>query len=271
MDAILGIKRNMLYVCALVCVLLVVGLVCWGAQGMHAVEVVGASKAETKSETQAALDTGLANVHAFAQPIVADGQADNFRPNTIDVEFAQGMTEHHQQALEMSYSVLDRASPEVSALAHRIILNQSSEIGRMQGWLEVWGAPPVAAVQVLNAEQFAGGGAVGENARMSIEEAMARSICGVPFSESGMATQEEINALQNMQGEALDTRFLQLMIRHHEGGVRMAQRAKSQSATPLVQGVAKVMAYEQFQETNMMLMMLHQLGGAPLPSIRLGF
>lgn len=262
MDATLSMKRSVLHMCVVAFMFAVVGLLWWGAQGMHAVEVVG--------ETNAVSTAASTSVVPFPQVVAPEESFDNFHPNAIDIGFAQGMTEHHQQALEISYSVLDRASPEVSALAHRIILNQSSEIGRMQGWLEVWGAPPVATVQVVN-----GGQPVDEkvpmNEQMDIEEAMARSICGVPFSESGMATQEEINALQNMQGAALDTRFLQLMIRHHQGGVRMAQRAESKSATPLVQGVAKVMAYEQYQEVNMMLMLLQQLGGTPLRSIRLGF
>jgi len=41
----------------------------------------------------------------------------------------------------------------------------------------------------------------------------------------GMATQSQVDELQTLPPAQLDIRFLQLMIRHHQGGVMMAHAA----------------------------------------------
>ena len=41
----------------------------------------------------------------------------------------------------------------------------------------------------------------------------------------GMATPAQMTKLQTLHGSALDIFFLQLMIRHHQGGIEMAQYA----------------------------------------------
>ena len=62
--------------------------------------------------------------------------------NSGDVEFAQMMIPHHEQAVEMADLALsnDTASPEVKALAGQIKAAQDPEIQTMQGWLSQWGA-----------------------------------------------------------------------------------------------------------------------------------
>lgn len=64
--------------------------------------------------------------------------------NDADVEFAQGMIAHHQQAVEMAEMALDPnagASPEVLDLANRVQAAQDPEIAVMTGWLTAWGQP----------------------------------------------------------------------------------------------------------------------------------
>ncbi|WP_406723840.1 DUF305 domain-containing protein [Streptomyces sp. GD-15H] len=62
--------------------------------------------------------------------------------NDADVTFAQMMTPHHEQALEMAKLADGRASDaEVKALAGEIEKAQDPEIQTMKSWLKTWGKP----------------------------------------------------------------------------------------------------------------------------------
>ncbi len=111
--------------------------------------------------------------------------------SAADVRFAEGMVGHHRQALEMTGLVPDRSSNEqVKALAGRIDAAQQPEIGVMTGWL----------------------------ARLGREVPAGHA----HMTGYGMASLDEMNQLRGARGEAFDRLFLKLMIRHHEGALRMA-------------------------------------------------
>ena len=60
---------------------------------------------------------------------------------SVDVGFLQDMSVHHQQAVEMATWEQEHTSdPELRQLAYDIQSTQTGQIGRMQGWLELWGA-----------------------------------------------------------------------------------------------------------------------------------
>lgn len=120
------------------------------------------------------------------------GDSDS-RAAAADVRFAEAMIPHHRQALEMAGLAGAReAGDAVTALAERIAGSQGPEIATMTSWLASLGRPAPAV------------------------HAHARE------SEYGMATLEEMNQLRGARGAAFDSLFLRLMIRHHEGAVRMA-------------------------------------------------
>ena len=81
----------------------------------------------------------------------------------------------------------------------------------------------------------------------------------------GMATPAEINQLESLHGTALDIDFLQLMIRHHQGGMPMAQYA-AEHAEAYVRDLAQAMVKAQSSEIIPMEQLLRQLGGIPLPA-----
>ena len=81
----------------------------------------------------------------------------------------------------------------------------------------------------------------------------------------GMATPAEIAKLRSLSGTELDVYFLQLMIRHHQGGGPMAQYAAVHSSEPVVRALADNMAKWQDGEVRAMTSMLSARGGAPLP------
>lgn len=112
--------------------------------------------------------------------------------NQADVEFAQGMIPHHEQAIEMADLALTNAeSPDVKDLAERITAAQGPEIETMRGWLEDWG----------------------EEAPSGMESSMG----------SGMMSDEEMGDLEAATGEEFDRMFLEMMKEHHESAIEMAQ------------------------------------------------
>ncbi|WP_219466269.1 DUF305 domain-containing protein [Nonomuraea rhizosphaerae] len=114
-------------------------------------------------------------------------------PVAADVRFAEGMVPHHRQALEMSGLAGDRTeNAAVRRFADRILTTQRPEITVMTSWLTGLGR----AVPDTHAHD--------------------------PSSGDGMASPAELNALRAARGAAFDRMFLELMIRHHEGALRMA-------------------------------------------------
>jgi uncharacterized protein (DUF305 family) len=131
--------------------------------------------------------------------------------NDQDVSFAQGMIPHHRQALEMAELAADRASsPEVRELASRIEKAQEPEIETMTGWLKAWGQ------DVPSADT----GHAGHS------------------GAAGMMSDTEMEALAGASGRDFDTKFLALMVEHHEGAVEMAATEREQGRY----GPAKEMA-----------------------------
>ena len=71
---------------------------------------------------------------------------------------------------------------------------------------------------------------------------------------------------QRIVHRALDVDFLQLMIRHHQGGLAMEQYALDHAAKSYVRDLADQMLQTQSSEIISMEQLLRQLGGTPLPT-----
>lgn len=69
-----------------------------------------------------------------------------------------------------------------------------------------------------------------------------------PGGMVGLATTEELNRLRDLEGDARDRLFLELMIRHHQGALPMAQFAAQNADTSLVRGLAMQDIIEQGKE-----------------------
>jgi uncharacterized protein (DUF305 family) len=153
-----------------------------------------------------------------------------------DVRFIQGMIPHHQQALEMAALVPERTAREdLRRMAERITVSQQDEIATMERWLRARGQSLPAA------DAHHGHGAGGH--------------AGMP----GMATPEEMAALAASRGAEFDRRFLELMIRHHEGAlVMVAELFASPGAGQGSQifGIASEVDADQRMEIDRMRMLL---------------
>jgi uncharacterized protein (DUF305 family) len=80
----------------------------------------------------------------------------------------------------------------------------------------------------------------------------------------GMATPAEMTKLESLHGNALDVFFLQLMIRHHQGGLPMARYAAAHAQHDYVRTLAGAVVAGQTSEIITMERLLRQLGGSPL-------
>ncbi|KLL13157.1 DUF305 domain-containing protein, partial [Protofrankia coriariae] len=79
----------------------------------------------------------------------------------------------------------------------------------------------------------------------------------------GMATDAELAQLSTTQGRELDVLFLTLMIRHHRGGIAMAQYAAAQAQEANVRALARAMVINQAVEIDQMQADLRALGAPP--------
>jgi uncharacterized protein (DUF305 family) len=81
----------------------------------------------------------------------------------------------------------------------------------------------------------------------------------------GMATTDEINKLRKLSGKDLDVLFLQLMLRHHQGGLEMAQYGAEHASEGYVRNLAAKIVSSQQNEVTLMTRYVEQRGAEPLP------
>ena len=82
----------------------------------------------------------------------------------------------------------------------------------------------------------------------------------------GMASAAELTTLRSTTGPPLDVVFLQLMLRHHEGGVTMLSYGSERAELPQVRNLARQMLSSQTTESDYLRQLLAERGGTPLPA-----
>ncbi|MFE9578033.1 DUF305 domain-containing protein [Nocardia sp. NPDC006044] len=177
--------------------------------------------------------------------------------NSVEIGFVQDMTAHHQQALIMVQRLDRNVDPGVLLLAQQLDDTQRLEIGTMLGWLRLAGAAPTPTRPMAWMHT---GDAVPH------EHSVAKPDQKKPdTSMPGMATMAELDALAAARGRGAEILFLQLMFRHHQGGIAMAQEADQLLPSGPVKETARSMIHAQGQEAGLMGILLTQRGAAPLP------
>ncbi|MER5640702.1 DUF305 domain-containing protein [Kitasatospora sp. NPDC002227] len=162
--------------------------------------------------------------------------------------FARDMSAHHQQAVDMSFIVRDRTqNEEVRNLAFDIINTQANQRGMMMGWLDQWGLPqsngttPMAWMKMDHTYEAHDGSLM-----------------------PGMATNTDLAKLRTLSGKDAEIFYLQLMIRHHTGGVEMAQGYVDLSSNAVEKRLAESMVNGQRAEIDLITQMLAERGAKPL-------
>jgi uncharacterized protein (DUF305 family) len=171
----------------------------------------------------AVLFLGLAAGYAFF-----GGDSGRGSGSTVDVGFLQDMRAHHDQAVSMAFTYLEKPAGEQDAvlrsIAKTILAEQQFEAGYMVGLLLDMGADPANETG----------------------QAMAWMDQPVPLERMpGMATEEQFDELQAATGPAADALFVELMTAHHEGGIHMADYAAEHGGRADVRSFAARMAANQ--------------------------
>jgi uncharacterized protein (DUF305 family) len=175
-------------------------------------------------------------------------------PESVAVGFSQDMGVHHRQGVLMAGIARDSTTDqEIATLAYDIETTQLEQLGRMQGWLSLWDAAALPTGKHMQWMTASGGDHSGHGMGGGVEV--------MP----GMATPEELQRLEEASGPAQDILFLQLMIRHHQGGTGMMEQAAERAQVPQVRNLASQMLTAQNAEVVAMTAMLADRRAAPLP------
>jgi uncharacterized protein (DUF305 family) len=161
---------------------------------------------------------------------------------SAEAGFLRDMYSHHAQAVEMAMTIRDRTDDEeLNTLTTEIALGQSTQMGTMLGYLALWDLP------------------LG-----STEPSMTWMGHPVEGLMPGMATDEEIAQLATLPVAEAEILFLQLMIRHHQGGVEMAQAYLDRGDQEEVALMADRIVLLQAAEIDTMNYLLEQRGNSPV-------
>lgn len=161
---------------------------------------------------------------------------------SAEVRFARDMRLHHEQAVDMSLRIVGRTSdPELRLFATDILLTQQNQAGQMTAWLALWGRSQSGA------------------------EAPMAGMAG----SMGMASAVQVQRISSSQSvKEAEILFLQLMHRHHQGGIQMAQAVlddnpRADVVTRLAQGIVS----GQRVELQVIESILRRLGGSVPPAL----
>lgn len=150
-------------------------------------------------------------------------------PHTpADTLFMQHMIMHHGQALEMTALVAGHSTnKDIALFAERITLTQRDEIALMQKWLR-------------ERRESTDGGHAGH------------------ASMPGMLTADQLSQLDRARGAEFDRLFLEYMIMHHQGALRMVEELYTSGGglEPECDRFAREVTADQGIEINRMQAML---------------
>jgi uncharacterized protein (DUF305 family) len=151
--------------------------------------------------------------------------------NPDDVEFTAMMIPHHEQAIMRADMIIPKKGldPEVKTMAEQIKAAQQPEIDTMNRWLKEWGTPPDHSQM-----DHAGG-------------------------DSGMMTPEQMRAMRDADTDEAQIAFLEGMIEHHKGAIRMAQTEIEKGKNPDAIALANSIITSQHEEITTMQAILDRL------------
>jgi uncharacterized protein (DUF305 family) len=169
--------------------------------------------------------------------------------DSIDAGFARDMSVHHAQAVEMGmFAYRLGSSDDIRQLGYDIAASQQWQIGQMQTWLTQWHLSPTSSSRAM-AWMPKGMNTLQSDGRMP-----------------GMASPDELKKLKSSTGKDFDTQWCQLMLRHHLGGIHMAEVAAKDASSSAVRDAAAKMQAAQSYDIAQLTEKLKDLGAQPLSS-----
>jgi len=148
----------------------------------------------------------------------------------FDLRFIDGMMPHHQGAIAMAKEAQQKSQrPEIKKLADEIISAQTKEITELQTWRKQW-YPNASSMPMAHNAQM------GHMMEMNADQ-----------KKSMMMTQD-----LGAKDAEFDLRFINAMIPHHQGAVKMAQDASTKSTRPEIKQLSKDIISSQQAEIKQM-------------------
>jgi uncharacterized protein (DUF305 family) len=184
-----------------------------------------------------ALAVALAVV-AFAAVVITSLGGEGAAANDTDGAFLTEMAPHHRSAIDMAQLAQDRAQHrELRQLADKIVSDQSREIEQLKAIHERTFGTPLPAL--------GGHGSL-----------------GLAPHEMGM----NMDPTMLRDAKPFDRAFIDAMVAHHQGAIRMARIELARGADEETKGVARAVIAAQSQEIRQMNRWREAWFGAPSPS-----
>jgi uncharacterized protein (DUF305 family) len=134
--------------------------------------------------------------------------------NDADVTFAQMMIPDHQMTAKMAALAQKKAtSKDTKTLAAQMVKGQSTTVDMLQGWLKTWGKPASAGMTGM--------------------------------TMPGAMTDKDMTMLKSMKGMDFDMMFAQMMVKHHQASMKMAQEEQDKGASTDAKAMAAAMLKAQ--------------------------
>ena len=151
-----------------------------------------------------------------------------------DKAFVREMIPHHMMANEMAaLAKTDGQHAQIRALAKRIIKAQSAEITRMTGIARALGVKPAT---------------MPNNAHMSMQTMRDLDTLKISMRQSGMTmNMSELNG-----AKPFDRKFIDMMIPHHQGAIRMARAELARGKNAQLRSIATSIVGDQAKEIAQM-------------------
>jgi uncharacterized protein (DUF305 family) len=185
------------------------------------------------------------------------GSDDNAKKaNEVDRAFASEMIDHHQMAVDMADVAESRAQhPQIKSTAGNIVRTQTAEMNDLAD---------------LAGDDGAGTGSGGHEMHDGSMESMednssakdTEAIFGLSREQMGMTM--DMDTLD--QARAFDRTFIDMMIPHHQGAIRMAHVELAKGNDPRLKAVARGIVAAQTKEIRQMNAWRTDWYGEPSPA-----
>jgi uncharacterized protein (DUF305 family) len=176
------------------------------------------------------LSSSCSSAKTDSKPAATSSATTSLAPaafNDADVTFVSGMIPHHQQAVDMSALVPSRSTNDE-------VIKLAADISAAQG-------PEIEVMKVLQVQWSAG-----EDTHPG-QDGMAMD---------GMVDPAAMTKLESLQGADFDTLWLQSMIGHHQGAIKMAQTELASGSNDDAKRIAQQIVATQQGEITQMQQML---------------
>jgi uncharacterized protein (DUF305 family) len=182
----------------------------------------------------AALALAIPASAGVVSAVAAPTQTAKAAANATDRAFVREMIPHHQMAVEMAkMAKMNGDHAKVRTLAGKIITAQNGEISTLTAIGKSLGVTPAK---------------MPTNGQMSAQTMRDLDTLGVTMSQSGMMMN-----MSDLDGaKPFDRKFIDMMIPHHQGAIRMARAELAKGKNTKLRSIARGIVSAQAKEIRQM-------------------